>query len=64
MKGHVSGRAGVPPRTVATEVRRDGEPERVDFHFPVEIHLEPREPALDLEKVLEHVFDRIARRLA
>jgi hypothetical protein len=55
--------AGAPEPTVATEVRPEAEPERVDFHFPVEIHMEPREQALDLEKIAEHVLERLARRL-
>jgi hypothetical protein len=53
--------AGAPEPTIPVEVRSD--PERVDFHFPVEIHMESREEPLDLEKLAEHVFDRLARRL-
>ena len=52
---------GAPDPTVAVEVRP--EPERVDFHFPIEIHMEQRGQPVDLEKVAEHVFDRLARRL-
>jgi len=47
--------------TVSVEVR--SEPERVDFHFPVEIHMEQQKEPVDLDKVAEHVFDRLARRL-
>ena len=49
--------------TIAAEVRREDEPERVDFHFPVEIHMEQTEQPVDLDAVAEHVFDRLARRL-
>ena len=51
--------------TVAVEVRSEAEPERVDFHFPVEIHMDPREQQpVDLDAVAEHVFDRLARRFS
>lgn len=48
---------------VAVEVRSPADPERVDFHFPVEIHIEEPGPPLDLDAVAEHVFARLARRL-
>lgn len=48
-----------PP--VALEIR--SEPERVDFHFPVEIHMEEPGAPLDLDAIAEHVFTRLARRL-
>jgi hypothetical protein len=54
---------GAPVPTTAVEVRPDAEPERVDFHFPVEIHMEQKEQSVDLDAVAEHVFDRLARRL-
>lgn len=47
---------------VAVAMRR-GDPERVDFHFPVEIHMEEAGPPLDLDAVADHVFTRLARRL-
>jgi hypothetical protein len=51
-------------RTVGTEVRSEAEPERVDFHFPVEIYLEQGTgPSVDLETLAEDVLERLARRL-
>ena len=49
---------------VAVEVRSPSEPERVDFHFPVVIHMEEPPAPLDLDAVAEHVFTRLARRLS
>jgi hypothetical protein len=54
---------GTAEPTIATRVRREAEPERVDFHFPVEIHLEQPEQPVDLDTVAQRVFDRLARRL-
>lgn len=51
-----------PGATVAVEIR--GEPERVDFHFPVEIHMDEPAAPLDLDAIAEHVFTRLARRLS
>ena len=55
--------AGTPVPTIPVEVRPEAEPERVDFHFPVEIHMEQKAQTVDLDAVAEHVFDRLARRL-
>ena len=64
MNRKLPGLAGSREPLTAVEVRPEAEPERVDFHFPVEIHLEQREqPAVDLDAVAEHVFKRLARRL-
>lgn len=36
----------------------------VDFHFPVEIHLEAPPASVDVERIAEHVYERLARRLS
>lgn len=63
MNRKITALPGVPDTVPPVEVRTEAEPERVDFHFPVEIHLEPREQPLDLDAVAEHVLNRLARRL-
>jgi hypothetical protein len=57
-----------PPRPpvlgepVAVTVRAT--PERIDFYFPVEIHMDEPAPPVDLDAIAEHVFARLARRLS
>lgn len=51
--------AGIP---VPVEQRHaDG---HVDFHFPIEIHLEAGPEPVDLDRIAEHVYERLARRLS
>jgi|SoiMetStandDraft_2_1073263.scaffolds.fasta_scaffold1303920_1 hypothetical protein len=63
MKRKLPARLGAAEPPIPIEVRSDDEPDRVDFHFPVEIHMERREAPVDLDAIAEHVFDRLARRL-
>ena len=50
------------PEPVAVEViGAEGE---VEYHFPVEIHMEESSEPLDLQRIAEHVYDRLARRLS
>ncbi len=50
------------PEPVAVEVI--GEAGDVEFHFPVEIHMEGAREPLDLQRIAEHVYERLARRLS
>ncbi len=50
------------PEPVAVEVI--GEEGEVEYHFPVEIHMEESPEPLDLQRIAEHVYDRLARRLS
>jgi hypothetical protein len=36
----------------------------VAFHFPVEIHLEAPHPPVDVDRIAERVYERLARRLS
>ena len=54
-------RGAARPPPVAVEQRHgDG---TVHFHFPVEIHIEAPQSKLDLDRIAEHVYARLARRL-
>jgi hypothetical protein len=57
----VTRRTSRKPVPVAVAQRHaDG---HVDFHFPVEIHLEAPHAPVDLDRIAEHVYERLARRL-
>jgi len=36
----------------------------VEFHFPVEIHMEAAAEPIDLQRIADHVYERLARRLS
>ena len=59
-----SGKPKPAPRraqpTVGVEVRGES---RVDYHFPVEIHLDAQGDQVDIDKIAEQVYERLIRRI-
>jgi hypothetical protein len=56
-RGRRSARAVAP---IPTVTRSEG---RVDFHFPVEIHIEESAGTPDVHEIAQLVFERLIKRL-
>jgi hypothetical protein len=48
------------PQPTALEVRRE---DRVEYHFPVEIHLDGPREAIDVDQIAAQVYERLIRRI-